>query len=386
MNVYSISDLEPEYVEHLYKHIPILAYDIDNIPLLQQVLNYCLECKNKRSANKASFIKYNSLEKIRLSLNKITEKINSNSGFNNDNTYVIENNKNNSKIIKVAPIKPLALIEAIIFCTLDYINKNKYKNNNKKFIPNINLISNNKKLYLKMSKASGISLGHFIIEIYKDNEIDEKNKNQLLLDILIEISKKLEYLQKNYGFIHGDFHSGNIFVEYDNNSNKIIINFIDFEYSTIKLPSIKKNIILTSPVSENISRRNILNLHEKNEYPLKALDLFHLIEDLKTFKMKIETVRIFNGNFKQFQDFLDKLSSLYKINVRLNGKIHISTRKDDFFNESYSNLYPENFSKIKLNNFPKNPIITTKRPTEKSHYSYNSPPSKSSSRYNPSTP
>jgi hypothetical protein len=384
MNKYSISDLEPEYVEHLYKHIPILAYGIDNISLLQLVLDYSLECENKRSGNKASFIRYNSLEKIRLSLNKITEKINSNSGFNNDNTYIIENNKNNSKIIKIAPIKPISLIESIIFCTLDYINKNKYKNNNKKFIPNINLISNNKKLYLKMSKAPGISLGHFIIEIYKDNEIDEKNKNQLLLDILIEISKKLEYLQTNYGFIHGDFHSGNIFVDYDKNNNKIIINFIDFEYSTIKLPSIKENIILTSPVSENISRRNILNL--KEEYGLKALDLFHLIEDLKTFQMKTETVRAFNGNFKQFQDFVNKLSSLYEINGSLNGKIHISTRKNDFFNESFLNLYPEKFSKIKLNNFPQIPIITTKRQTEISHHSYNSPPSKSSSRYNPLTP
>lgn len=374
MNGYSISDLELKYVEHLYTHIPILAYSIDNISLLEQVLKYSLECENKRSANKASFIRYNSLEKIRLSLNKITKKINSNSGFNNDNTYVIENNKNNSKIIKVVPIKPLALIEAIIFCTLDYINKNKYKNNNKKFIPNINLTSNNEKLYLKMSKAPGISLGHFIIEIYKDNDLDEKNKNQLLLDILIEISKKLEYLQTNYEFIHGDFHSGNIFVDYDKNSNKIIINFIDFEYSTIKLPSIKKNIILTSPVSENISRRYILNL--KEEYGLKALDLFHLIEDLKTFQMKTETVRAFNGNFKQFQDFVNKLGSLYEINGSLNGKIHISTRKDDFFNESFSNLYPENFSEIKLNEFPQIPIITTKRPTEISHHIYNSPPSK----------
>ena len=124
MSNYLISDLEPTYVDYLYEHIPLLAYSINNIPLLQQVLNYCLECKNKRSANKASFIKYNSLQNIRLSLNKITEKINSNSGFNNDNTYVIENNKNSSKIIKVVPIKPLGLIEGIIFCTLDYINKN----------------------------------------------------------------------------------------------------------------------------------------------------------------------------------------------------------------------------------------------------------------------
>ena len=382
MSRYSINDLESEYVEHLYEHIPILKYSIDDIPLLQQVLNYCLECKINRG-NKESFIRYNSLENIRLSLNQITKKINSNSGFNNNNTYVIENKKNSSKIIKVVPIKPLALIEAIIFCTLDYINKNKYKNNNKKFIPNINITSNNEKLYLKMSKAPGISLGHFIIDIYKDNEID--NKDQLLLDILIDISKKLEYLQKNYGFIHGDFHSGNIFVEYDNNTRKIIINFIDFEYSTIKLLSNKENIILTSPVSENISRRNILNLDEKNEYSLKALDLFHLIEDLNTFQMKTETVRAFNGNFKKFQDFVDKLKSLYKINGSLNGKIHISTRKNNFFNNSFSNLYPENFSKIKLNNFPEIPSITTKRATEISHYSYNSPP-KTNSRYNPSTP
>ena len=401
MSVYVISNLEPEYVNYLYEHIPLLAYgidgnnqlynskstpDVNGTLLLQLILNYCKDCKLIRSTLKYYNIRDNSLSKINLFLKKMIKTEKKLNGFNNNEN----NNKSKvtytkNKAIKKNNIDALGLIEGIILCTLNYY-KIKNKNNNKKF-PNINVnISNNQpKLNLKMSIAPGKDLGNTIIDLYKDSKVTDKNSE--LFNILIEISKKLDYLQKNCGFIHGDFHSGNIFVDKKinekNGKKKYIITFIDFEYSTIKLPS-NQNIILTSPVTENISRSDILNLDEEDG--IKALDLFHLIEDLKTFQMKIETVREFNGNFKQFQDFVNKLSSLYKINVHLNGKIHISTRKNSFFNESFSNLYPENFSKIKLNNFPKIPIITTKRATEISHHNYNSPPSKSSSRYNPSTP
>jgi hypothetical protein len=316
-------------------------------------------------------------------MNKTEKKLN---GFNN-----IENNNNKSKITynknivtKSYEIDALGLIEGIILCTLNYY-KNRNKNNNKKF-PNINVsISNNEtKLNLKMSIASGKDLGNYIIDLYKKN-ININDKNSELFNILIEISRKLDYLQKNCGFIHGDFHSGNIFVDKkvdeNNDKEKYIITFIDFEYSTIKLPS-NKNIILTSPVTENRSRSDILNLDEDG---LKALDIFHLIEDLKTFQMKNKTVREFNGNFKKFQDFIDKLDRIYP-NKELESKIHISTRKKDFFNNSFSNLYPENFSTIKLNNFPKIPSITTKRPIVNSHYSPHSPPRSSSRPNNPSTP
>jgi len=315
-------------------------------------------------------------------MNKTEKKLNGFNNIENNNKSKITYNKN--IVTKSYEIDALGLIEGIILCTLNYY-KNRNKNNNKKF-PNINVsISNNEtKLNLKMSIASGKDLGNYIIDLYKKN-INVNDKNSELFNILIEISRKLDYLQKNCGFIHGDFHSGNIFVDKkvdeNNGREKYIITFIDFEYSTIKLPS-NKNIILTSPVTENRSRSDILNLDEDG---LKALDIFHLIEDLKTFQMKNKTVREFNGNFKKFQDFIDKLDRIYP-NKELESKIHISTRKKDFFNNSFLNLYPENFLTIKLNNFPKIPSITTKRQIVNSHYSPNSPPRSSSRPNNLSTP
>ena len=321
MNNYLISDLDEEYVGYLYEHIPILAYSINNIPLLQQVLKYC---------SKKIEYKFKAIENIKSYLYQFTEKMNNNkkmlySNISNTNRSYIINNKN--KKIKVRTIDKHGLIEGIIFCTLDYINKYKYNNNNK-FVPNINVLLNNKKLYLKMSEASGSTLDNFIIDLYQTdkNEID---KNKFLFDILKEIVKKLYYLQQKYEFIHGDFHSGNIFVKYDENE-KIIINFIDFEFSTIKLIS-NKNIILKSNVNNN-----------KYNIPLEAFDLFTLIEELKTFK---KPERITSQNFEQFNKFLGKLSNIYKINK--NPK-----RKSNYF-EDVSYLYPKKFLTIEFNEFPK---------------------------------
>lgn len=370
MSGYVISDLESEYVDYLYEHIPLLEYSMDGTLLLQYILNYCKECESTKTS-KESNIRLSSLAGINLFLKKISGIVKKSNGFNSDNNneYRIIYNENKKTVTKKNNIDALGLIEGIILCTLNYY-KIKNKNNNKKF-PNINVnISPNKtKLNLKMSIAPGKDLGNTIIDLYKSNKvIDEKNTE--LFNILIEISKKLDYLQKNYGFIHGDFHSGNIFVDKKidekNGKEKYIITFIDFEYSTIKLPS-NKNIILISPVSENISRKYILNLYE--EYGLKALDLFHLIEDFKSFKIRKSTINKFNGHFDKFNEFINKLNSLYP-NKFSNGKIHISSRSLNFFNESYSNLYPEDFSKLKLNNLSK------KRPTEISHHSLNSQLSK----------
>ena len=379
MSGYVISDLEPKYVDYLYEHIPLLGYSIDDILLLQYILNYCKECESIKTS-KESNIRLSSLAGINLFLKKISGIVKKSNGFNSDNNneYRIIYNENKKTVTKKNNIDALGLIEGIILCTLNYYKiKNKNNNNNKKF-PNINVnISPNKtKLNLKMSIAPGKDLGNTIIDLYKSNKIiDEKNSE--LFNILIEISKKLDYLQKNYGFIHGDFHSGNIFVDKKidekNGKEKYIITFIDFEYSTIKLPSNKENIILTSPVSENISRKYILNLYKEDG--LKALDLFHLIEDFKSFKIRKSTINKFNGHFDKFSEFINKLNSLYP-NKFSNGKIHISSRSLNFFNESYSNLYPEDFSKLKLNNLSKK--IPIKRPIENENlkYIYNSPPSK----------
>ena len=352
MSNYLISDLEHKYLEYLYKHIPILEYGIDgnnklynskSTPgvnkkvLLQLILNYCKECESTKPSKESNIIG-GSLKVINNILQKFA-KVNPDPF--NSNKYKIEYNKN--KVIKKFNINAKGLIEGIIFATFNYYNDKS----------NLNVILNNrnKKIKLVMNKAQGKDLANYIIDLYKSNN---KNKDSELFKILIEISKKLEYYQQNYGFIHGDFHSENIFI-YKNNG-EYIITFIDFEYSTIKLPSNNKNIILTAPVSENISRKNILNLDEKNEYPLKALDLFHLIENLKSFLQNSNTIKAFGNNYNQFKDFINKLDRLYP-NRPLESKIHISTRKENFFNNSFSNLYPENFSKINLNNLPSIPFM-----------------------------
>jgi hypothetical protein len=385
MSNYSIEDLEPKYVEHLYKHIPILAYgmdgnnqlynskstpDVNGTLLLQLILNYCKECESTKTS-KESNIRLSSLAGINSFLKKMRGNVKTLNGFNNNNNSKVTYNKN--KAIKKNHIDALGLIEGIILCTLNYY-KNRNGNNNKKF-PNIkvNISSNKTKLNLIMNKAPGDNLGKYIINLYKDSKITDKNSE--LFNILIEISKKLDYLQKNYGFIHGDFHSGNIFVkkiDEKNGKEKYIITFIDFEYSTIKLPS-NKNIILTSPVSENISRKTILNLYKEDG--LKALDLFHLIENLKSFRENNSTVYKFKNHiteFDNFKKFIDNLTNLYNTQ-NINGKIHLYTIKPGFFNESYSNLYPEIFSEIKLNEFPKIPNISTKMSSISLETIYNSP-------------
>ena len=386
MNEYLISDLKPKYLTYLYKHIPILAYGIDEkgelynsmltkdkngTLLLQLILNYCKECMLIERSDKESFIISSSLKNINSFLKKISKNVTFINGFNNNKPII---DYKNNKVIKKYNINALALIEGMILCTLNYY-KNRNSNNNKKF-PNINVSINDnaKKINLKMNIAPGENLGYYIIKLYKSNVSD---KNSELLDILKEISEKLDNLQKNYGFIHGDFHSGNIYIKKNDatSKNKYIITFIDFEYSTIKLPSKKnKNIILTSPVSENISRKYILNLDE--EYGLKALDLFHLIDNLKSFERNNTTINEFKGYFNKFDEykkFIEKLTALYPYKALNKTKIHIPTREINFFNESYSNLYPENFLNIELNNFPEIPIITTEMSSMHLGYSFNSP-------------
>ena len=192
MSNYLISDLDEEYVGYLYKHIPILAYGIDEkgelynskltpyvngTLLLQLILNYCKECKVIRTTLKYYNIRDNSLSKINSFLkklnklnkmnkmNKTEKKLNGFNNIENNNKSKITYNKN--IVTKSYEIDALGLIEGIILCTLNYY-KNRNKNNNKKF-PNINVsISNNEtKLNLKMSIASGKDLGNYIIDLYK---------------------------------------------------------------------------------------------------------------------------------------------------------------------------------------------------------------------------
>jgi tRNA A-37 threonylcarbamoyl transferase component Bud32 len=354
MTDYFLSDLEESYVNYLYKHIPILQ----NENLLIHILNYCKECKSTKSGKEYN-IKGSSLQVINNILTKFAKVVPN--PFNNNNNNRIINNGN--KVIKKYKINALGLIEGIIFATLNYYNQT----NNL----NVEVNTTNKKIKLIMSKAPGIDLASYIIDLYKSNKTIYE-KNNILFNILKKISTKLDYYQKNYAFIHGDFHSENIFV------NNEIITFIDFEYSTIRLPS-NKNIILMSPVEENISRKNILDLN--NENTLKALDLFHLIENLKSFRENDHTKNQFrrhNNKFKELNLFIDKLTKLYK-NKYKNGKIHKITIDPGFFNLSFSYLYPENFAmlnyqslnNIKINNSSSK--TSTKRKSSNNGSPYSSP-------------
>lgn len=357
MTDYFISDLETKYVEYLYEHIPILKHN----NLLINILNYCKECKSTKLGKEYN-IKGSSLKIINDILTTFAEVVID--PFNNSKSEIINTG---NKVIKKYKIDALGLIEGIIFATLNYYNQT----NNL----NVNVNTKNKRIKLIMSKAPGIDLASYIINLYKSNEtIDEKNN--ILFNILKEISRKLDYYQKNYGFIHGDFHSENIFV------NNGIITFIDFEYSTIRLPS-NKNIILTTPVEENISRKNILDLH--NENTLKALDLFHLIENLKSFRENDHTKNQFRGHINEFKElnlFIDKLTKLYK-NKYKNGKIHTIRIDPGFFNLSFSYLYPENFAMLNyesLNNIKINNSSSKTSSKRKPSYNYNGSPYSSPSK------
>ena len=123
----------------------------------------------------------------------------------------------------------------------------KKKNKNKNIIfPNTKIeITNSmqnvhtKEIKFVMNKVKDIDLGNYILNLYKRDDINSYQKETITFNLLQKIAEKLKYLQDNFSFIHGDFHSGNIFVQQKNN-NDYNIKFIDVEYSTIKLPTKKK--------------------------------------------------------------------------------------------------------------------------------------------------
>lgn len=366
MSKYSIDDLDNDYVKYLYLKIPILKEENkDSVKLLQLVLDYI-----ESTSKKVNYLTYLIFKK---SPKNILEKSFKNIIGHKKN---IENNKKkfsqtNYKYEKIYNIKVLALIEAIILVTLNYYEKkNKNKNiifpNTKIEITNLMQNVNTKEIKFVMNKVKDIDLGNYILNLYKRDDIDSYQKETITFNLLQKIAEKLQYLQDNFSFIHGDFHSGNIFVK-ENNNNDYNINFIDVEYSTIKLPTkknVNKTIILTSPLNENISRKEILNINK--EPNLKALDLFHLIQDIKSFD-NLNTIKKINNSVKinELKTLITKLSKLYKRPCKLSSKLHNSTRISGFFNDNYSNLIPENFIKILNINTIRTPINNNPSPTKR---------------------
>ena len=337
-NLYQSSEGNNNFVNnYLCKNIPILK----DKELFDYVLNYCYQLKNYTKSNKDSHLKQGIIKEINSKLTQIKnnyEKINS---INSENNIINRNNK----IIKRHKLSANGLIEGIINCILHYYSDNSTINSNLK-------ISQNNHFYQIMNKANGISLENFIIELYNSNE---NNKDLLFLNVLKAISEKLDYLQNNYNFIHGDFHSGNIFVYLDKN-NIIDITFIDFGYTTINFP-FKNNLLISGITESNLQRRNELNL--KEEPLLKAIDLFHLIQNLKSFELSNKLLinkKIYN-KLNSFFILINKIQNIYFKNfdkkILTNYKTnHFFTSSNEFFsrinynnNSSFEILIPSNFIK-----------------------------------------
>lgn len=308
-------DLDEEYLAYLIEHIPILGSD--NYQLLNMIIDYC-------TADKLG--KKDIIQRINSYLNFIYKKVQQDPFENN---AILNNTKNQGKINKIHKIHKIsarALIEAIINCTLKY-----YTQFNMDITVNarVNNIGN-KKIHQIMSYAPGVSLAQYIIN---------HPTNEELLNTFKNIAEILEYLQDSFGFIHGDFHQGNIFIRDD---GKITI--IDFGYSTIRLPLKDGYIILSCPVNENLESEFNLDLIHNSK--LKAIDLFSLFEQLKIVDVgSSSTEKILSIENNYLITSICKLYNLIEIK-----KIQEFCKTRDFLSLDLSILYPVNFKSKEMNN------------------------------------
>ena len=356
-----MNKIDNKFLEKLYEDIPILQ----NNDLMNDVLEYCNQMKNYDKSNKESHIRYGIIQKINSLLKKFYININKNININikkSENSIIYQNDK----VIKVHKLEAPGLIEGIINCILCYyscdltikskINSKIPENNH--YYKIINNNNNKNHIFQIMNESSGISLGKFILDLYRH---DVLNKNLILLNVLKVIATKLDFLQENYSFIHGDFHSGNIFIDYKDEDD-IIIKFIDFGYTTIKFPS-NKDMLITAITNVDLQRRNQLNL--KKENLLKAVDLYHLIENLQSFE-EHSIKKDEKYKFKSFLYIVEEIRNNYYNNKlkkifqehKFNGN-HFFTRSDYFlehndFNILIPNKFIDYLNKIDLSEIPEN--------------------------------
>lgn len=347
--------LESRLQSCLLEKIPILGSN-DN-ELLNFVINYCINKGNnisiyniKRTLDK--LYKNNEPDKrAERSMLPGRSSEEQPEGFPKINKVV---NKDMNKIIKSYKITCNALIESMIQCTLTcYFRLNRLRipnmiENTLNIIPSSSNVrfKNNYILSQTMNEITGDLLSNYIVNFYKKDDLTINQKNQKILDLLIHISYKLGELQSNYGFIHGDFHSGNIFISENGN-----IIFIDFEYSTIrlyidKLFNQKNYVTLSSPIIPDIQFNYPLDITIKPW--LKAVDMFHLINELKTLTGFGEKY------YKHYQLFIKKIENLYFYkdidkDIRKFERIHNFAMSYHFNNLSFKILYPENFCTLTLN-------------------------------------
>jgi tRNA A-37 threonylcarbamoyl transferase component Bud32 len=202
-----------------------------------------------------------------------------------------------------------------------------------------------------MNYSDYITLGEVAYSIYSSDK-DVSEKNHEFLNILFAVCNKLSDLQKHFGFIHGDFHPGNILIT--KNGEDILVKFIDFGYSYILIPG--TGLTLFVPIDVNIDGDLVkLNLNDNS----RAVDMFRLIESFKAEES--ENPKLNENQYNIFKNFIkiisDKYFNKYK-NIKelckyLKYDIIVITHDSNFLdtvqNGQLYYLFPENFVKFKYN-------------------------------------
>ena len=334
-----MNQIKNSYYNILIEKIPILK----DKNLINMIVEYCIIVNNSKQLNKYSTI----LAYIEIINKYLIDNIKKNQkNEKNEKNSIIE--YTNNKIIKKHKLTFKALIESIIHVIVYFEDPTLTVN------VSINLSLKNDKLNELMNIAKGIPLQSLILSIYNSNDNDN-DKNEKLLHLLQNIARKLEILQEKCGFIHGDFHSNNIFVSDDD------ITFIDFGYSSVRIPfSNDTYLILSTPLKANIDRKYPLDI--LNEVSLKAVDMYHLIDNLGTFTQKNNHENIYGQKIIYFQDkknytlFIDFIQVIkkyfFKTNFKNSMNRHFFTSstyfEDKFKKDKIKKLYPENFIHLSL--------------------------------------
>jgi len=296
--------LDPAYLQGLQQKIPVLQDDT----LLQHIIIYA----NKMANN----------EDINPILSKINELLKSqNNIYFQSYTYA---NNNETSYVKAHKLNTASIIEAIIEYTLHFYDPSSCPDlismeiNN---IPNKNYPKNIKKRFKQkmelLSSTEYISFGDYVVEYFNSLE----SNYQEFKNTLIAIANKIYYLQQ-FGFIHGDFHSGNIYINRQNGQIRII----DFGFSCIQLPlnnNTLSTFLLCVPVTEYKDPRNTqLRLPYNDD--IRKIDLFHLICNLGSYN--IPKLNNFINNI-----FADYNKNLIKNKIKSNYTQHLLTCSKDLF-------------------------------------------------------
>lgn len=106
------------------------------------------------------------------------------------------------------------------------------------------------------------TLKEYIFKIFKDDQFDEKMKN-----LLKSIHDTLYYLHSTFKFYHGDLYMRNILMEDDQPK------LIDFDFSGIKMDSVKFKLTKKDKISNNLISTSLGNIKSLLE-GIKNVNLF----------------------------------------------------------------------------------------------------------------